>query len=283
MSGRSAGRGRPGAPRGRRGSGRSDRRGAPSEPERGSTRDEGLGGDVVEGRNAVFELLRAGKRRVREVLISDSARDSEVLDEIADMAAERGIPCRIIAAEALRARAHSESPQGVIARAASVVEADVDALLEAPGAFIVALDGVTDPGNLGAVLRSACAAGATGVVLPRHRSARLSPTAMKAAAGAVEYLPIARIGSVPQFLERATRAEVWSVGLDADGDVSVFDLPIADQRLVLVLGAEGRGLARLTRERCEILACIPMAGATESLNVSAAAAVACFEILRRRA
>lgn len=219
---------------------------------------------------------------MREVLISEGASDADALEEIAALARDLGVPCRYVSGEALRNQARTEAPQGVIARAAAVVEADVDALLEDPKAFLIALDGVTDPGNLGAVMRSACAAGATGIVLPRHRSAGLSPSAVKAAAGAVEYLPVARVGSIAQFVARASDAGVWSVGLDADADESIFGLSIADQRLVLVLGAEGRGLSRLVRERCEIVANIPMPGAMESLNVSAAAAVACFEIMRRR-
>jgi 23S rRNA (guanosine2251-2'-O)-methyltransferase len=132
------------------------------------------------------------------------------------------------------------------------------------------------------VLRTAETAGATGVVLPRHRSAWLTPAATKAAAGAVEHLPIALVSGVPHLLERAARAGVWSVGLDADGSTSVFDLEIADRPVVLVLGAEGRGLSRLTRKRCDVVASIPMRGRIASLNVAAAAAIACFEVVRRR-
>jgi 23S rRNA (guanosine2251-2'-O)-methyltransferase len=146
----------------------------------------------------------------------------------------------------------------------------------------VALDGVTDPRNLGAVLRTAEAAGATGAIVPRRRAALLVPAAAKAAAGAIEHVPIAFVGGLPAALDIAARAGVWTVGLDADGTDSVFDLELADRPLVLVLGAEGGGLARLTRERCDVLAGIAMHGQLESLNVSAAAAVACFEIARRR-
>ncbi|MFM8305409.1 MAG: TrmH family RNA methyltransferase, partial [Actinomycetota bacterium] len=149
-------------------------------------------------------------------------------------------------------------------------------------AFLLALDGVTDPGNLGAVLRVAGAVGVTGVVVPRHRAALLTPAAVKAAAGAVEHVPVAPVGGIPAALERARRAAVWTVGLAAEGDASVFDLAVADQPLMLVLGAEGAGLARLTRERCDLLAAIPMPGPVDSLNVATAAAIACFEVLRRR-
>jgi 23S rRNA (guanosine2251-2'-O)-methyltransferase len=171
----------------------------------------------------------------------------------------------------------------VIATAAPLRAADLDELLHAPDAFVVALDGVSDPRNLGAVARAAETAGATGLVLPRHRSARITAVVAKAAAGAIEHLPIALTGGIPTALERARRAGCWTIGLDVDADRSLFDLELADQPLVLVLGSEGRGLARLTGARCEVLVSIPMRGAIASLNVSAAAALACHEIARRRA
>ncbi len=175
-----------------------------------------------------------------------------------------------------------DAPQGVVAFAAPIVPVDVDALLENPAAFLLALDGVTDPQNLGAVMRTAEAAGATGMLLPRHRAVGLTPAVAKAAAGALEHLPVAFVSGIPGVLERAARAHVWCVGLDAEGDTSVFELPVADQPLILVLGAEDRGLSRLARARCEVIASIPMHGHIESLNVSAAAAIACAEIARHR-
>jgi 23S rRNA (guanosine2251-2'-O)-methyltransferase len=170
----------------------------------------------------------------------------------------------------------------VIAVADPLPEADLDQLIGAPQAFLVALDGVTDPQNLGAVARTAETAGATGLVVPRHRAARITPAVTKAAAGALEHLPVATVSGIPSALEAARRADVWTVGLDADGDTELFDLTVADQPVMLVLGAEGRGLARLTRSRCDVVARIPMRGAIESLNVAAAAALACYEVARRR-
>jgi len=242
-----------------------------------------LGGDRVPGRRAVRELLVAGNRRVREVWVARGRDTDPRLDEIAELAADAGVAVKLVDAERVRAEARTESPQGVLAVAAPVEPASLDALAQAKDAFLVVLDGVTDPRNFGAVLRVAETAGATGAVVPRHRSALLTPAAVKAAAGAVEHLPIALAGGVPAALDQLSRASVWTVGLDAEGDTSVFDLTVADQRVALVLGAEGRGLSRLTRERCEVLASIPMRGSLESLNVAAAAAVACFEVARRRA
>jgi len=242
-----------------------------------------LGGDRVPGRRAVRELLIAGRRPVKTVWIARGRDASPILDEIAELAAAVGTTVKIADEERVRAEAHTDSPQGVVAVAAPVEPASLDDLAGAPDAFLVLLDGVTDPRNLGAILRVAETAGATGAVLPRHRSALLTPSAVKAAAGAVEHLPIALVAGVPAALEQLGRAGVWSVGLDATGSESVYELAVADQRVALVLGAEGRGLSRLARERCDVLASIPMHGHVESLNVSAAAAVACFEVSRRRA
>jgi 23S rRNA (guanosine2251-2'-O)-methyltransferase len=148
--------------------------------------------------------------------------------------------------------------------------------------FLLLLDGVTDPGNLGAVLRTAEGAGVTGVVLPRHRAAHITPTVTKAAAGAIEHLSMAVVPGLPTAMRALSDRGVWTVGLDAGGSTSLFDIAVADEPLALVLGAEGPGLSRLVRERCDAVVSIPLDGVLGSLNVSAAAAVACFEIARRR-
>jgi 23S rRNA (guanosine2251-2'-O)-methyltransferase len=235
-----------------------------------------LGGEQVEGRRAVLELLRAGTRSVRNVYVSNQIDHDAELEQLA------GSKLRLVKPEKIEAMSRSDVHQGVLAQAAPISAADLDELLEEPDAFLVALDGVTDPQNLGAIMRSAETAGATGVLLPRHRSARITPVVAKAAAGAIEHLPIALVGGIPNALERAKRAGCWSVGLDERGEQSIFDLGLADQPMLLVLGAEGRGLARLTRERCDVLVRIPMHGHLESLNVAAAATLACHEVARRR-
>ena len=249
------------------------------DPRNRPPRDD-LGGEQVEGRRAVLELLHAGRRRVRTVYVSRAADSDDTLDAIVELA---GAATKVVPPERLAAVARSDVHQGVVALTDPLRPADLDALLAAPHAFLVALDGVTDPRNLGAVLRVADTSGATGVIVPRQRSARVTPAVAKAAAGAIEHVPIALVSGLPSALDRAARAGVWTVGLDEDGDRSVYELEIATERVVLVFGAEGRGLARLTRERCEVLAHIPMRGHVESLNVSAAAAIACHEVARRRA
>lgn len=246
----------------------------------------GLGGEQVEGRQAVRELLAARKRKVREVWLSSELEPSPILGEIEDLAERHRVQVRRVSRSRLEANTRSEAPQGVMARADALPEADFEALCRVrpgrPAPFLVALDGVTDPQNLGAVLRSASCAGVSGVVLPRHRAVHVTPTVTKAAAGAVEHLPMAVVPGLPAALLRAKELGVWSVGLDVAGERSVFDLAVATEPVILVLGAEGAGLARLTRERVDLLARIPLEGPLASLNVAAAAAVACFEVARRR-
>ena len=164
-----------------------------------------LGGDHIEGRQAVRELLRAGTRRTQQVLISEDVHNTAVLAEIADLCQERRVPIRQLTKRKLDDYALTESPQGVIAQAESIRPVPIETLISANSnkpPVIVALDGITDPRNLGAILRTAEAAGVTGVVLPRHRAARLTPAAVKAAAGAVEHLPIALVGGLPAVIKQ---------------------------------------------------------------------------------
>jgi 23S rRNA (guanosine2251-2'-O)-methyltransferase len=244
-----------------------------------------LGGEQVEGRQAVRELLLAGRRRAKEVWLAEDVSAEGVVGDIVDLAAELRVPLKRVPRRRLEERARSEAPQGVLATAAPLPEEDLDRLCRAGGRtapFLVFLDGVTDPQNLGALLRTAESAGATGAVLPRHRSASITPTVAKAAAGAVEHLPVAVVPGIPGALARARELGLWVVGLDAGGDASAFELDLATEPVGLVLGAEGRGLSRLTKARCDVLAAIPLQGALGSLNVAAAGALACFEVTRRR-
>lgn len=232
------------------------------------------------------ELLLAGNRKVREVLVADDQDDTEVLQDIVDLAADLRTQVRLVSRSRLTGIARTEAPQGVVAMAAPLPEHDLEDLADVvPGRavpFLLAVDGVTDPGNLGALLRTAECAGVTGVVLPRHRAVHVTPTVTKAAAGAVEHLPMALVGGLPSALAALRERGVWVVGLDAGGDVSLFELPVADEPVCLVLGAEGAGLSRLVRQRCDVVAAIPLQGAVGSLNVSVAGALACFEVVRRR-
>lgn len=276
-------------PRGRRpGAAGPTRRGSPpGAPSRrgGRAAHSGLGGEQVEGRHAVRELLAAGRRRVREVLLAEGMEPSALVTEIVDLATALRVPVRRVSRARLDGLAATDAPQGVVARAEPLAEADLDTLARSVGTrtpFLLALDGVTDPHNLGALLRTAECAGATGAVLPRHRAAHVTPTVTKAAAGAIEHLPMALVAGLPAALTQLRRAGVWTVGLDQDAVQSVYDLAVGTEPVAVVLGAEGRGLSRLALERCDLVVRIPQRGSLSSLNVAAAGAVACFEVARRR-
>ncbi|MCA1693109.1 MAG: 23S rRNA (guanosine(2251)-2'-O)-methyltransferase RlmB [Acidimicrobiales bacterium] len=277
-----------GAPRGR-----PPRRGGPNRrPERSGGRpprreagpDKGLGGEQVEGRQAVAELLLARRRRVREVWLAEDLDPAELIDEIVDRAERLRVPVRRVSRARLEAAARTEAPQGVLAHAEPLPEAEFEALCRPSQGLplLLAVDGVTDPQNLGALLRTAEAAGATGAVLPRHRAVHVTPAVTKAAAGAVERLPIALVTGLPTALTRAKELGIWVVGLVTDSGQSLFDLSIGDAPVMAVLGAEGSGLSRLVAARCDVLATIPLRGAIPSLNVGAAGAVALFELARQR-
>lgn len=251
----------------------------------GRATQPGIGGEQVEGRHAVRELLAAGRRRVRELLVADGMEPSAVVTEILDLASAARVPVRRVSRGRLDAAAATDAPQGVVARAEPLTEADLEDLartVHGQAPFLLALDGVTDPHNLGALLRTAECAGATGVVLPRHRAVHVTPTVAKAAAGAIEHLRLAVVPGLPAALNQLRKAGVWTVGLDQDATESVYDLELGAEPVALVLGAEGSGLSRLALLRCDVAVHIPQRGSLPSLNVAAAGAVACFELARRR-
>lgn len=231
------------------------------------------------------ELLLAGRRRVHEIVVSTDLERRDIVEDILELASELRVPVTEVGRSKLDAMSRTDAPQGVLARAQQLPEHDLEELC-APGPsgapFLLAVDGVTDPGNLGALLRIAECAGVTGVVLPRHRAVHVTPTVTKAAAGAVEYLPMALVGGLPAAIGSMTAAGVWVVGLDAGGDTPIHELRVAAEGVCLVLGAEGSGLSRLVRERCDVVASIPLHGHLASLNVASAGAVACFEVARHR-
>jgi 23S rRNA (guanosine2251-2'-O)-methyltransferase len=249
----SGGRGREGRP-GRRPASRRDARGpAPS--------------GLLYGRNAVHEALRAGRRPVRQVWATASAAAEPWL---------QGVPVQLADSAEIAERAGSDGHQGICAEAGPYPYVEEASLLAGARPLIVALDEVQDPQNLGAIARSAECAGATGLVIPRHRSAEVTPAVGKASAGAVEHLPIARVRNLADFLGDAQAAGCWAYGAAADG-VPYTD-PDYRGGVVLVMGAEGKGLRPRVREQCDQLVAIPLRGRMESLNVSAAAAVLLYAI-----
>jgi 23S rRNA (guanosine2251-2'-O)-methyltransferase len=216
--------------------------------------------------------------------LADGLESSAQLDEIEALATRYRVPVEVISRGRLAAAAGTDAPQGVLATASPLKPVELEVLVEEGGdiPFLLVVDGVTDPHNLGALLRSAECAGVSGIVLPRHRSAHLSPTVTKVAAGAIEHLQFALVGGIPAALTQLRALGVWTIGLAGEAPRSLYDLALGEVPVALVVGSEERGLAPLVRRRCDELASIPHQGRISSLNVGAAGAVACFELARQR-
>lgn len=269
------------------GAARSGREGARvSRPSARAAPATGLGGDQVEGRQAVRELLSANRRAVRSLLVADGMDAATILDEIEALAARRRVKVEYVSRRRIDAVARTDASQGVVALARPIEATPIEDLCQPTRRgrvpFLLVLDGITDPHNVGSLLRSAECAGVTGVVLPRHRSAHLSPTVAKVAAGAIEYLPVALVAGIPTALRKLSELGVWTVGLAGGASQPLYRLPLGDRPVALVLGSEGVGLASLTRKRCDTLASIPQHGTLSSLNVATAGAIACFDVARQR-
>jgi 23S rRNA (guanosine2251-2'-O)-methyltransferase len=237
------------------------------------------GAGVLAGVHPVREALRAG-RTLDRILIARGAGGPR-LQEIIDAARERSVPVRFEPREALDRASNQAAHQGVVAFGAAQRYTNLEQVL-AGAQLLVLLDGVEDPHNLGAIVRSAHAAGAAAVLIPERRAAGLTETVAKAAAGALEHLPVVRIGNVSQTLEELKRRGFWIYGLDERARELYSETDFA-RPTVFVLGSEGQGLHQLVKQHCDALVRIPMAGAIASLNVSVAAGIVLFEWRRRAA
>jgi len=229
---------------------------------------------IIYGRNPVLEAL-AGRRRVRRIWRSEDQAG-------ASLGSERRVPVSVVARAELEQRCGSPDHQGVVAEVDPFPYVDAESLFDSEEALVIALDQVQDPQNLGAICRSAEAAGVTGVVLPERRSASVTPAVCKASAGAVEHLGIARVRNFADFLGSARDRGAWIYGAAAEAPDS-YTAADYRGRAVFVLGGEGSGLRPRVKSACDKLVSIPMAGRTASLNVSAAAAVLLYEARRQRA
>lgn len=245
----------------------------------------GEGPSLLYGRHPVLELLRGGGRPVEEVLILRAGR-GPALSKVVGLAASRGVRVSYRTREQLTAIAGNPHHQGVVARVAEAEYASLEDLLAVPAqrgepAFFLALDEVQDPRNLGALLRTAEAVGAHGVLIPKHRAAGLTGGTAKAAVGAIEFLPVARETNLVAALERLKKQGIWLIGSVPRGGTSVWDVDLKGP-ICLVLGGEGQGLRPLVARTCDLLVTLPMRGRLGSLNVAAAGAVLCYEVLRQR-
>ena len=240
--------------------------------------------DIIEGRNAVIEALRAG-RTIDKIFIARGEVD-KTLGHIASKAREKGIVVVEADRRKLDFMSQTKAHQGVIALAAVREYCTVDDIFsvaeergEAP--FIIICDEISDPHNLGAIIRSAECAGAHGVIIPKRRSAGLTAIVDKSSAGAVEHMAIARVPNIPAAIKELKDRGVWIYGTAADGQSQLWETDLSGS-IGLVIGSEGDGMGRLVRESCDFVISLPMRGRLNSLNASTAAAVTMYEILRQR-
>lgn len=240
--------------------------------------------DVLVGRNAVTEALKSG-RGINKLWIASGDREGSVA-EIAALAKERGIVVQYVERAKIESLAGGHRHQGVLAYVAPVPYAELDDILKAAeekgeAPFIVLLDELEDPHNLGALLRTADATGVHGILIPKRRSVSLNATVAKTSAGAVEYVPVARIGNIAQTLKKLKEKGFWVAGADMDGEKAYYEADLTGP-LVLVVGSEGRGMSRLTKDACDFIVSMPMVGRINSLNASVAGSILMYESMRQR-
>ena len=242
-----------------------------------------LSEDLVAGRNAVMEVLK-GSRSVNRLLVANGSSEGSMREIIA-LAKEKGINIQFYDRSKLDAMAPGIRHQGVLAQVPPVQYAELEDILqiardrnEPP--FIVLLDELEDPHNLGAILRTADAAGVHGVLIPKHRSCPLSATVAKTSAGAVEHVPVARIGNMVQTIKKLKKEGLWVAAADMDG-TDYYDTDLTGS-LLLVIGSEGQGVGRLIKEQCDFVVRIPMVGKINSLNASVAGSILMYEAMKQR-
>ena len=240
--------------------------------------------EIVAGRNAVFETLTSG-RPVNKIYIKAGLQGGSLGKIIAE-AQKSTVLIEYVQPEKLDRLALGIRHQGIVALASPIAFSSLEDVLKRAAArnetpFLLLLDELQDPQNVGALIRSADAAGVHGVLLPRRRSCPLNMVVAKISAGAVNYVPVVQIGNIVQTLRSLKEQGFWVVGADMDGESLYFDADL-DRPLVLVIGAEGKGLGRLVKENCDMLVRIPMQGGVNSLNASAAGAILMYEVVRQR-
>lgn len=262
-----------------------EKRKAEAERRRSTRRPPAVSGELVAGRNAVLEAVRAGTP-VEKVFLAARAESDDRLGEVLLAVTARHLPLVEATKGELDRLTDGANHQGIAVQVPPYEYADpADLLTRAEGRtpLIVALDGVTDPHNLGAVLRSAGAFGVDGVVVPERRSAGVTATVWKVSAGAAARVPVARATNLVRTLQEYQKAGCFVVGLDGRAPTSVADLELATEPLVVVVGSEGKGLSRLVRETCDLLAGIEISSQVESLNAAVATGITLYEVARLRA
>lgn len=240
--------------------------------------------DKIEGRNPVLEALKA-EREIDKIFIAKGAEQGSV-QKIVGVAKDRGIPIQYVERQKLDQISESHAHQGIIAFVAAYRYVEVDEILEKAAQkeespFIVILDEITDPHNLGSILRTANAAGVHGVIIPKRRAVGLTAVVAKTSAGAIEYVPVAKVSNISQTIEYLKEKGLWVVGADMDGHSTYYEQDLTG-KVALVIGSEGQGIGRLIKEKCDFIVRIPMKGQLSSLNASVAASLLMYEVMRQR-
>lgn len=243
----------------------------------------GYNESMIEGRNAVIEAYRSGKC-VDKIYVLDGCQDGPILT-IKREAKKAGSLIKYVDKSLLDNMSETGKHQGVIAVTAAYDYAEVSDILDAAGEkdeppFIVLLDNIEDPHNLGAIIRSAHQAGAHGVIIPKNRAVGLTATVARTSAGALNYMPVAKVTNLSKTIEDLKKEGIWFVCADMDGDL-MYNLDLKGP-IGVVIGSEGEGVSRLVKEKCDFVASIPMKGQIDSLNASVAAGILCYEIVRQR-
>lgn len=241
--------------------------------------------DKIFGIKPVIEALRSG-RPVQHVLIAEQRKSDREVREIVRLAGESGIEVRMTTRDTLNREVPNALHQGVLAVAVAREYVALDDILKIPSekkqpALFLVIDGVEDPRNFGAILRTAEVTGVHGVIIPERRAAGLSDTAAKTAAGAVEYVPVVKVVNIVNTLEELKKCGLWIAGADAGGDLVYWDADFI-RPTAIVVGGEGKGIRRLVREHCDYLVSLPLMGRINSLNVSVASGALLYEALRQR-
>ncbi len=243
-----------------------------------------LGTDIIEGRNPIAEALKAG-REIDKILVAGGERSGSVIKIIAD-ARKKGIVVQEVDRARLDALSRTKNHQGVVAYAAAAQYASLEDILSAAAAkgeqpFVIIADEITDPHNLGSLLRTANAAGAHGVIIPKRRSVGLSSVVAKTSAGAVEFTPVAKVANIAATIDKLKKENIWVIGADMDGENTIYTQDFTGG-VAIVVGSEGEGISRIVKEKCDFLVRIPMLGAITSLNASVAGALMIYEVVRAR-
>ncbi|ANS76019.1 RNA methyltransferase [Paenibacillus yonginensis] len=239
----------------------------------------------IGGKHSLLEALRAG-RTINKIWIAEGAQKHLTAPIIAE-ARKLGIITQTVDKRKLDQMVPDLQHQGVVAQVAPYAYAEVEDLLEAANdsgrpPFLLILDEIEDPHNLGSILRTAECTGVHGVILPKRRSASITATVSKTSAGAVEYVPVARVTNLAQTIDQLKEAGIWVVGTDVEAQEGIYDTNIFTGPVAVVIGNENKGMGRLIKEKCDVLVKLPMAGKLNSLNASVAAGVVMYEVLRRR-